>query len=253
LSTDIVAQSTEICKRTFQGWEKVSKDYKTRAAWKRAFRRVAKGEQPTATVVVEQTRRFDTIDAEYTVEKSYKLFHVSQTQPIRQTPLNTAQRHFWEHFVRHGDRNKLIRWTKGEWKRDEHGEKWWDDEVEVWGWRTYQEHFSFDECLDHLNGKDIYGVFGAEKSSYLLIDLDLHNQSLDLFLKRLKVLLDAFHGKWRCHFQVSNEKAGGVHIILCFGIHSPLETRRGWILKELGCNRPSAIAECVMRLGVMKF
>ena len=233
MSIDIVAPPPEICKRTFHDWESVPEDHKTRAAWKRAFRRVANGEKPHAVVVVEQTRRFDTIDGEYTVEKSYKLFHVSQTQPIRKTALNTAQHQFWSHFVRHGDRNRLIRWTKGEWKRDEHGEKWWDDEVDVWSWRTFQEHFSFDQCLDHLSGKDIYGVFGAETSSYLLIDLDLHNQPVDLFLRRLRVLLDAFHGKWRCHFQVSNEKAGGVHIILFFGIQSPLKTRRGWILKEL--------------------
>jgi hypothetical protein len=124
VSIDIVAQSTEIYKRTFHGWENVPKDYKTRAAWKRAFHRVAKGEKPHAVVVVEQTRRFDTIDAEYKVQKEYKLFHVSQTRSIRQTPLNIAQHQFWEHFVRHADRNRLIRWTKGEWKRDEDGEKW---------------------------------------------------------------------------------------------------------------------------------
>ncbi len=233
MSISILAQSTEICKRTFQGWENVPRQYKTRAAWKRAFRRVDKGEKPTGVVVVEQTRRFDTIDAEYTIEKSYNLFHISQTRPIRKTPLNVAQHQFWEHFVRHGDRNRLIRWTKGEWKRDEHGEKWWDETTDLWGWRTYPEHFSFDQCLDHLSGKEIYGVFGANTSSYLLIDLDLHNQPLDVFLKRFRALLDAFWGKWRCHFQVSNEKAGGVHIILFFGIQSPLETRRGWILKEL--------------------
>lgn len=89
---------------------------------------------------------------------------------------------------------------------------------------------SLDQAIDHLNGKEVYGVFGSKTSSYLLIDLDLHNQPLDLFLKRLRGLLDAFHGKYRCHFQVSDEKAGGVHIILSFGGQSPLATRRGWLL-----------------------
>ena len=103
MSTSILAQSADFFKRTFHDWKNVPNDYKTRSAWKRAFRRVAKGEKPTAVVLVEQTRKFDTIDAEYTVEKQYKLFHLSQTRPIRQTPLNTAQRQFWERFVRHGE------------------------------------------------------------------------------------------------------------------------------------------------------
>jgi hypothetical protein len=230
---NIVAQPAEICKKTFRGWEDVPKHFKTKAAWKRAFHTVAKGEQSTATVIVEQSRRFDSIDAEYKVEKSFKLFHVSQTKPTRKTALNTAQHEFWEHFGHHADRNKLIRWTKGKWQTGEHGEKWWDKTADVWGWKIFQEHFGMDEAIDHLNGKEIYGVFGAEKSSYLLIDLDLHNQPLDLFKNRFRVLLDAFWGKWRCHFQVSNEKAGGVHIILFFGVQSPLKTRRAWILKEL--------------------
>lgn len=232
-TNNIVAQASEICKRTFDGWKKVPSTFKTRAAWRRAFRRVGKGEKPTATVIVEQTRRFDTIDAEYIVPETYKLFHVSQTKPIRKTPLNIAQHEFYDHFVRHADRNKLIRWTGGEWKTDEDGEKWWDKSADVWGWRTFQEHFASESCLDHLSGKEIYGVFGAGTSSYLLIDLDLHNQPLDLFRRRFRALLDAFWGKRRCHFQVSNEKAGGVHIVLFFRIQSPLETRRGWILKEL--------------------
>lgn len=229
----ILAHPHEIYKRTFHGWENVPKDYKTRAAWKRAFRRVVKGEKPTASVTIEVTRRFDTVDAEYVVPKSYKLFHISQTKPIRKTALNIVQHEFYDHFVRHADRNKLIRWTKGEWKMNEEGEKWWDASADVWGWRTFQEHFSLDQAIDHLNGKDIYGVFGVEKSCYLLIDLDLHNQPLDLFLRRLRVLLDAFHGESRCHFQISDRNSGGVHIILFFGNQSPLATRRGWLLNEL--------------------
>ena len=152
------------------------------------FRRVAKGEKATATVLIEEIRKSDVLDAEgqieetleYKIEKPYKLFHVSQTKPIRKTALNIAQHEFYEYFVRHADRNKLIRWTKGEWTVDEQGEKWWDESVDVWGWRIYQEHFSLDQAIAHLNGTDIYGVFGAKSSAYLLIDLDLHNQPLDL-------------------------------------------------------------------------
>ena len=232
---NIIAPSKEICNRIFCGWETVPKDFKTRAAWKRQFFKIPKGQTPAATVVVEQIRTLTCTedDCDYVVEKTYNLYHASQTQPIRKTPLATARVEFHDHFVRHNDRNTLIRWTKGEWNTDENNEKYWDETADVWGWKTFQDHFSFDQTLDHLSGKDIYGVIGAETSSYLLIDLDLHKQPLDLFLKRLRVLLDAFHGKHRCHFQVSNENAGGVHIILLFGVQSPLATRRKWMLNEL--------------------
>ncbi len=237
----IVAQIPEICNRTFHGWKEVPKNYKTRAAWEREFRRVAKGEKPTAIVLIEETRKCDIYDAEgriegtseYKTERSYKLFDISQTKPIRKTALNAAQHKFYGHFVRHADRNKLIRWTKGEWRTDEDGERCWNEAAEVWGWRTFQEHFSLDRAIDHLNGKEIYGVFGAKTSSYLLIDLDLHNQPFDLFKNRLRVLLDAFHGKYRCHFQISDANSGGVHVILFFDKQSPLATRRGWLLNEL--------------------
>ena len=96
-------------------------------------------------MVIEEARRFDSIDAEYKVEKSYKLFHVSQTKPIRKTALNTAQHEFWDHFGRHADRNRLIRWTKGEWQTDEHGEKSWDETADVWGWKDFQEHLGLDQ------------------------------------------------------------------------------------------------------------
>ena len=155
MSRNIVAQQAHICNRTFHGWENVPRHYKTRAAWKRAFRRVKKGEKAAAVVLVGETRRFNTIDAEYQIERKYSLFHVAQTQPIKKTPLNTAQHEFYDHFVRHANRNKLIRWTKGEWKTTEDGEKWWDEAADLWGWRTYQEHFSFDQCLDHLKGKAV--------------------------------------------------------------------------------------------------
>lgn len=231
---NIVAPAAQLCKRIFQGWKNVPKDYKTRAAWKKRFFKVATGEKPVATVLVEQTRTLTCTEdeAQFTIENQYNLYHVSQTQPIRRTPLAIARHDFYEHFVRHNDRNKLIRWTKGEWKEDEDGQKYWDETADVWGWKTFREHFGLDECVDHLSGKDIYGVVGSKNSSYLLIDLDLHKQPLDLFLKRFRVLLDAFHGRHRCHFQVSDEKAGGVHFLLFFGVQSSLASRMKWILNQ---------------------
>jgi hypothetical protein len=193
------------------------------------------GEKPSAMVVTKIIRTLESTaeKAEYAIEKSFKLFHVSQTKPARKTPLHAARLDFYENYVRQSNRNKLIRWTKGQWVKDADGERYWDGSADVWDWRTYQEHLGLDACLDHLKGQEIYGVFGAKTCSYLLIDLDLHKTSLILFLRRLGVLLDAFHGKHRCHFQVSDEKAGGVHVILQFGKQGLIETRRRWITNLL--------------------
>ena len=148
-------------------------------------------------------------------------------------PLHTARLDFYEQFVRHANRNtSRSDWTKGQWAKDE----------------TQETLGQLGRCLgvenvfgaswlrwlpDHLKGNEIHGVFGAETSSYLLIDLDLHKSSLDLFLRRLRVLLDVFHGKYGCHFQVSNENAGGVHIILFFGKQGLVTIRRKWITNIL--------------------
>jgi hypothetical protein len=146
--------------------------------------------------------------------------------------LTTAQHEFYEIFARHADRQKLIRWTKGEW-RDDNGERYWDNTVDAWGWRTYRDHLGLDDCIAHVNGREIYGAFGSDTSCYLMIDVDLHNKPLKQFLMRLAALLDAFHGKYSCHFQVSDENAGGVHVILFFGKQSSLNSRIRWITNEL--------------------
>lgn len=241
MSINIVALSATKAQPTFDGWSNCPKNYQTRSGWESAFRTVRAGEQPTAFVVETMTRRLDCADHTYEIEKQYNLFHVSQTRTVKKTPLNLARHAFWQCFVQPSDRERLIRWTKGEWKFYEDGEKYWDAEADVWGWKTYQEWFGKKKCIDHSTGKDLYGVFGAKKSFYLLIDLDLHKKSLKLFLRRLSVLLDAFHGVSRCHWQVSDEDAGGVHLILFFGKLSSLKSRLRWIenqLSELDAQNP---------------
>jgi len=217
---------------TFDGWEQVPRDYKTRSGWQAAFRRVEKGQEPSAMVEVRRTRRFDSIDADYEVVSEYKLYHVSQTRPVRKTALAMARHEFFRDFVQRADRKRYIPWTKGDWV-EEDGTRYWDDTIDHWGWRTYNRWLSKQDIIDHLLGKEIHGVFGAESSQYLLIDLDLHGSPLTLFLRRFAVLLDALHGRHACNVQVSDDCAGGVHIVLFFGTSSPLVTRRKWLLGSL--------------------
>ena len=219
---------------TFHGWEEVPRDYKTRSGWQSAFRRVSKGETRRAVAQVTRRRKLETIDAEEEIVRDHDLFHITQTKPIRKTTLNVARHEFFRIFVQRADRNRYIRWTQGKWIVGEDGNRYWDEFVDEWSWRTYTGWISKQNVVDHLLAKDIYGIFAVRNSSYLLIDLDYHNNSLTLFLKRLTVLLDLFHGKHGCHFQISQNEAAGVHLILFFGKSSPLATRQKWLRNILG-------------------
>lgn len=218
---------------TFEGWDAVPRDYKTRSGWKSTFRRVGKGERPQAVVLIHRTKQFQSVDAvqHFTTERG--LYHITQTTPIRKTALNVARHEFYRLFAQQADRQRHIKWTQGDWV-EEDGVRYFCSDIDKWGWLTCSEWLSKQKIVDHLLGNDIFGVFGAKKSYYLLIDLDLHKQPLTLFLRRFSVLLDAFHGKYRCHFQVTNADAGGIHLFLYFGKSSPLITRRKWLTREFG-------------------
>ncbi|NLS93976.1 MAG: hypothetical protein GXX96_17590 [Planctomycetaceae bacterium] len=223
--------STTKSELIFDGWE--PRNYKTKSGWQAAFRRVENGEGLSATVEVRRLRRLESTGTKYEAVSHYGLYHISQTRPVKKTPLNLARHDYFRAFAQRADRQRYIRWTKGAWVTEEDGLRYWDDTLDDWGWRTYTRWLPKQLVVDHVRGKEIVGVFGAESSSYLLIDLDLHGSPLTLFLRRLSVLLDALHGKYGCHFQVSNTNSGGVHLILFFGRPSPLSTRRKWVISLL--------------------
>ena len=234
--TNIIVSDDTNPVRIFEGWKAVPRSYRMRGSWTLDYRTVKKGEQSAANVVITIARKSDTLGNEFEVERSFKLYHHSQTRPTRKTPLNMARRDFFKYFGEFSDRSRLIRWTKGEYRFDEDGEKWWDASADVWGWKSFKESFGLQSVIDQTTGRDIYGVFGAESSFYLLIDLDLHKKPLDLFLRRLEVLLNRFHGiqgDCCCHFQVADRNAGGVHMILFFGIERSLKNRIKWITRIL--------------------
>ena len=141
---NIVSTSQKSCNRIFDGWENVPTEYRTRAAWKRAFRTVQKGEKTAAEVFTTITRTLTSTEekAQYNIEKSYQLYHISQTQPLRQTPLNIAQHEFYDAFARFASRQKLIRWTQGQWQND--------DDQRYWGRHSR-----------HLGVANLFAVSGA--------------------------------------------------------------------------------------------
>ncbi|QGQ22374.1 hypothetical protein F1728_06660 [Gimesia benthica] len=216
----------------FDDWQSVPREYATRNKWTLRFRKIKPKQSPAAVFKIIQTRKLETVDHEFESEKYISLYHVSQTSEIKQTPLNVARHLYYRCFVEPADRNKLIKWTQGAWEHDG-DEKYWDAESDNWGWRHFKENFGLQSSIDHIRGKDIYGIFGSKSSYCLIIDLDYHNKGLVLFLKRLSALLELFHGQHRCHYQVSENNAGGVHLILFFGVNSSLKSRRRWLWRQL--------------------
>lgn len=218
--------------QVFDDWRFVPKELATRNKWTLRFRKIKPKQSPAAVFRIVQIRKLETVNHEYESEKYISLYHINQTSPVKKTLLNVARHLYYRCFIEPADRNKLIRWTQGAWIHDG-DEKYWDAESDNWGWRHFKENFGLQSSIDHISGKDIYGIFGAKSSYCLIIDLDYHNKGLVLFLKRLRALLELFHGKYRCHFQVSENNVGGVHLILFFGKNSSLKSRRRWLWRQL--------------------
>lgn len=213
---------------------------RTRNQWQRVRRTIKRGETPNAELVFTRHRRLESCDHEYETHNSIGLFHVSQTRPIKQTKLNNARWMFFKSFIELSARNRSLKWCVGGYREDDdgnlilddYGQQIWDSSIDKQGWRVFRKPVGMAEAVAHEMGKERYGTFGAEGSFHLLIDLDLHKQRRDLFLTRLHALVNEFHGKWRCHFQVSDTNAGGIHLILFFGRASSLESRKRWLLNR---------------------
>jgi hypothetical protein len=216
----------------FDGWQMVPANYKTREGWELLFRTVKTKEKPVAMVRTSRKHELQCVEQEFEVERFNKLFSFSQTREVRKTSLKVARLDFYDCFVANADWQRHIKWTKGEFIGDGAARRW-DSGIDAWGWRTHKRKLSLTDSIDHQQGKEIYGIFGGKRSHFLLIDLDLHNQPLELFLKRLDLLLDRFHGRHRCHFQVADSNARGVHIILFFGTAGLLRNRHKWLLRVL--------------------
>lgn len=216
----------------FDGWSNVPSSFMTRSGWALSFRSVPAKTDPAARVKIVRNHHLVSLGIDVQRERLVNLYHHSQTKEMRATPLRTARLQFYKYFAEPSDWQRIIRWTKGDYIETTEG--WgWDSEIEKYGWRVFREKLTFDKLVAHETGRDIYGIFGGRNSTFLLIDLDLHNQPIGLFTYRLRLLLDRFHGKHRCHFQVADSNARGVHVILFFGKAGCLTTRRRWLLRAL--------------------
>ncbi|MBX3444359.1 MAG: hypothetical protein KF774_18300 [Planctomyces sp.] len=218
--------------QVFSRWKDVPPTLGTRNMWRMRGRKVEAKTEPAALFEQVEERKLTVIDSTAKIVKTFHLYHENQTTPVHLTGLERAKHLFYRAFVKPANRTKLIKRCKGAYVTDSAGERYWDTTIDEEGWRSFNESLTLQRTESHLSGGEEYGIFGGKSSCHLLIDLDLHNVPHKLFLKRLHALLGHFHGKCRCHVQVAEGDARGVHIILFFGKKSPLKTRRKWLKEE---------------------
>jgi len=198
---------------------------KTRNQWKRARRKVRKGEQPVARLTWEaadwrETTCFNRdgstteIKERVTVFRECGLFCVEQTSPYRGSRRTWAVEIFRRYFVEHSSREQYIWWVDPDQPRWA-GMGWPFPRADA-HWNTCHGPLQEWQLKNHLKGGDRYGVWGGKWTRFMALDLDLHEGDPAVFLDMLRVLLAEFHGKDGWHFQVSEKNAGGIHLIKCF-------------------------------------
>lgn len=215
----------EIELQVFSRWKDVPRTLATRNRWRMRGRKVNAKVEPAAIIEQVEERKLTVIDHTAEIVKSIRLYHEDQTTPVKLSSLERAKHLYHRAFVEPANPKRLIKRCKGAYVTDSAGERYWDSSIDEEGWRMHREYMTLQRTESHLSGSEEYGIFGGENSFHSMIDLDLHNVPYTLFIRRLEVLLDHFHGKSVCHIQVAEGDARGVHIILFFGNKSPLMNR----------------------------
>ncbi len=100
------------------------------------------------------------------------------------------------------------------------------------GWRCWAG-LKRSYLTQHLNGRRHVGVYGDERTSFILLDNDNHDQHLEIFQAKNRMLIDEFHGENCCHFQFKAGATSGLHLILVYPNWQSLEKLRGQYRERL--------------------
>ena len=235
MSYNLVVQPPKNAK-VFDDWGEVPKVFSTKSGWDYRNRVVKKGEEPSAFVELVIFRSCSTVDASFEDIRYVKLFHRSQTKPLKTiSKERIARKRFHQYFVTPSSNERHIRWSVGDWVGQDDARRW-DKKVGKAGWKTIHQRLTWGRTVEHLRQAGIYGVYGERKAQqfglcpYAMIDLDLHGQCFELFELRLDVLLDHFHGRYNCHYQVQDAGAKGVHF---FFLQQNQDFLLSMIIKEI--------------------
>ena len=148
-------------------------ELKSKKGWKGMYRRVRK----------DAVHRGFVIDMT-TYDKTVKLYHEADTVPYKPTTRTLAMRAFHAWLVRPTSTGQHLRWL------DDKG-----------GWRDCYGKMTLEDTKRHINGREMLGVFGGDRTHFRAIDLDLTWDGSEKFFKRFRVLQSYFHGRDGWHYQ----------------------------------------------------
>jgi hypothetical protein len=194
------------------------------------------------------------------VERTVDLYEISAARPMT-SALQRAEMEYYDLFVQDASKDSHIVfgagqpvmigghpyfdadghqvWDDGRWAVDENGEYLLDLQGNLLvgetprvleGWSCRIGPISRSTIKQHINGNEIFGVYGGKHSRFFVIDLDLHAGDPDVYKHRLNVLIPLLWGKFQTSFSVSQ---GGVHIVGVFPKRLELERLRGELTRCL--------------------
>ena len=234
---------------TFRTWRQVSKDeWRTAKEWKQVSRMVKPGEKPTGRVIYTEVVSglglvaandpdrvlYEDDEHAEVIAKAWPLFHISQTRPAKITARTLAMQKYLQIFFRHA-------------RKDQYATRQLDPETGREGWITVTAYggcakaWQRDELLEshiiqHVNHavsrrrirleatqRHTIAVKSSDLTRFVALDVDHHDKDdTAMFLRRVELLLDHFHGGgW--HYQVRDGAITGIHFIKVFDKAIPLE------------------------------
>ncbi len=241
----------------YKSWKEVPKGLKTKGQWAELDRRPLKHAQSKVFVLINPLYKHSTA----------KLYTIDQTEPYTPTPLERAMRHYYRLFLKYAAKDDFI-WLG---VNKDTGKEGWNRcrpraaTLEKPGLRF--SPVNKDKARQHVLGKQVYGVVGNEYTFFLALDADLHlgkNEDgskkygdPDIFMKQIAVLVHAFHGRHACHFQVKDQDAAGLHVILVpdpnkkMKLEAAVKNLRG-LLVRLDQKHPE-LADAARKAGMKTF
>ena len=146
-------------------------------------------------------------------QRAVGLYSEEQTLPYKPSPRTQAYWQYFDLFFQNAAKETFI---------IDQGD----------GWRCWTG-LKRSYLIQHLNGKRAVGVYGHERTRFIVLDNDNHDQHWDIFQAKNRLLIDEFHGEHRSHFQFKAGATTGLHMIFVFDRSRPLEELRGEFRERL--------------------
>lgn len=252
---------------TFRDWRKVPKDeWRTAKEWKQVSRKVEDGEKPTGRVIYTEVVTglglvaakdpeivlYEDDEHAEIIAKQWPLWHVSQTRPAKISPRTLAMQKYLRVFYRHARKDQ---YATRQLNPCTGKEGWITVTAYATGDRPWQrEELLESHVIQHVNHtisrrrirlqsaqRHTIAIKSGDMTRFVALDVDCHaKDDAEVFLRRVELLLDHFHGDgW--HYQVRDGEITGIHFLKVFDKALPLKDAHQQVqaaLAELDTQHP---------------